>query len=236
MRSLLVLSAFILFILTSCSEAFKAKLRYAEDHRDDMMAKGATVTSSAEVIEGRSSTGTTLTFSSCEARLQNAERERRANMLAVDYYHHVEATALEGESFMRVVCETTDDSVYSYLFWFDELSTQPSCMEVAEEMLDACLLNDTTKIKSLKDNAYLPDGELLFIHAENARNDSLYEGSTRSKALLGFRITGAEKFADLRLVSCNYECGNAHYRTYYTINVDVKTQKVVYLWMKTDAN
>lgn len=219
---------------TSCTEAFKKKMEKANSFLGEMMATSVVVGTSSETANGTTQVMTTLKFEECNADLTDAERERRANNVAHAFYKSLTAEDTKGETHLKITCITTDDVTYEYTFDLAHLALVDECRKIADQMLDACIAQDTVKIRSLKDNSYMPDDQMHIIYDVNAFNDSIYAGLSPKKESLGFRLTDGDDDENLKLFSANYEYGTRDIVTYFTINVDLKTRKVVYIWLKTD--
>lgn len=220
--------------LSSCTEAYKKKQETANELLDEMRAGGVIVGYSAKAEAGSESTKTTtLTFSDVEMG-DPIELEFRVNRVAMDFFAKVGETEMKDETHLEVIVQTKDDASYSFLFPLSDLRKMESYLAVADAMVNACHEMDTTKIQELKDDAYLPEEVMAEIYAVNAYNDSIYRGQPFAIEQTGYRIANGEDDPDLELLSVDYECGNDMNKTRYTINVDRKTKKVVYMWMKTD--
>lgn len=224
----------LLVALASCTEAFKKKMETANSFLDDMMATSVVVGTATEASGGKSMVMTTLKFEGASADLADGERERRANQVAYDFYSAMSKEDLKDETHLKITSATTDDLVYEYLFDLNDLANVKEFWKVTDEMFQACIDMDNAKIQSLKDDSYMPDDQMGVIYDVNAYNDSVYTGAQPAKKTLGFRLTDGADDEDLKLFSANYEYGTADNVTRYTINVDTKTKKVVYLWVKTD--
>jgi hypothetical protein len=220
------------FVFTSCTEAFKKKMASADTYLDEMMATSVNVGTSAETNNGESKSYTSLTFKGCDADLTDAERERRANEVAHGFYKSLTAEDLQGETHLQIISETADNVTYTYLFELEGLKAVDDCGKVAKEMLDACLAQDTSKIRELKDNDFMPDDQMHIIYDVLAYKDSVYAGTTPKIEPLGFRLTDGADDPDLKLYSANYIAEKSGEATLYTINVDRKTNKVVYIWIR----
>lgn len=229
--------AFIALLITaaafaSCTEAFKKKMTNADAFLDEMMATGVNVGTASETNNGASKSYTTLTFKGCNADLTDAERERRANDVAHGFYKSLTAEDLQGETHLQIISETADNVTYTYFFELSGLKAVDDCDKVAKGMLDACLSLDTAKIQELKDNAFMPDDQMYVIYDALAYNDSLYGNASPKIESLGFRLTDGADDPNLKLYSANYIITANEVATLYTINVDRKTKKVVYIWVR----
>lgn len=232
--------ALVIFLLaaftigfSSCTEAYKKKQATANELLDEMKAGGVVVGYSAKAEAGSDTRKTTtLTFSDVELK-DPMELEYRVNRVAMEFFNKVGETEMKDETHLEIITQT-DDGSYTFLFPLSDLRKMESYLTVADAMVNACHEMDTLKIQELKDDAYLPEEVMAEIYAVNAFNDSIYHGQPFAIEQVGYRIAEGEEDPDLELVSVDYECGNDKNLTRYTINVDRKTKKVVYMWMKTD--
>jgi hypothetical protein len=135
---------------------------------------------------------------------------------------------------LKIITKLDNDKSWEYTFELPDLDQISQYQKVTDEMVQAMIDQDTAKMKELKDDSYLPDNELAQIYAVMAYDDSIYNGQTVKKELTGFRLASGKDDPDLQLYSANYDCGTKEMQTRYTVNVDRKTKKVVYLWTKTD--
>lgn len=234
-KQALFLSAITLLIFaTSCTEAFKKKMDTANKYLDEMMAKSVVCGTASETNNGVSMSMTTLKFEKCDAGLTDAERERRANNVAKEFYDAMTPEDLSGETHLKITAETEDDMVYEYLFDLNDLKELDTYKKITDQMFEACIAQDTATIVELKDNTLMPDDQMYQIYDVMAYNDSLYAGQNPVKDMLGYRLTNGVDDPNQLMYSANYLYTGTEFQTMYTINVDRKTKKVVYVWLKSD--
>jgi len=219
---------------TSCTEAFKHKMKAADNYVDDMQAKSVICGTATETTNGESITMTTLKFEGCANTLEDMERERIANQVALDFYKEMKPEELEGETHLKIGATTKSDMQYEYLFDLESLKNEGAYRTIADGMFEACIAQDTSAIQELKDNSMMPDADMYQIYDVLAYNDSIYRGDNPVKDFAGFRMTNGVDDPDLEMYSANYTYDGKDYLTNYTINVDRNSKKVVYVWVKTD--
>ena len=234
MKNYFVLLLFPVLLIASCTEAYKHKQEAARNYVDDMQASGVTCGIRAETNNGVSREMTTFTFSGCSPDLQDVEREWIANRVAYGLVSDLAEKDLEGETHLEIIAEI-DGGQREYLFELPHLRKTKEFLQVVDQALDACIANDGAKLNALKDDALMPDEVMGNINAVMQYNDSLYRGQQLTTEMFGYRFASGEKDPDLKLFSVDYDVTGQTNHTLYTINVDCKTGKVVYVWMKTIA-
>lgn len=225
---------FAVMLFVACEDNLQYKRNAAELFSNELMATEFSVGMVQDTIAGGESMMTVLTYTGCNDNFTAAEMERRANSVARDFYIALEGREeIAGEKHLKIICVTGSKVQFEYFFHLDELKRVEEYIQVADEMLDALMLNDSLAIDSLKDDMALPDSLMDPIYAATAKNDSLvFYLKDSNRENLGFRLTDDKQ--GQRVYSANYEYSTDDYVTYYIINVDCKTKKVVYIWMKTD--
>jgi hypothetical protein len=227
----LVTLIFSLIFLVSCTEAFQNKNKVAEEFVDDMKASGVTVGYAANTSAGKgTSKVTTLTFN--DVTLNIEDLEENVNEVALKFYNTIPKEDLKGETALEIVTKMKDGEEYTFNFPLKELAIAEELLKNAEAMVQACHDNDSDKIRKLKDDDYLPDDVMADIYTLNADNAAAFSGQTYQVKRTGFRFASGEDDPDLRMVTANFAGGNKQMFTDYTVNVDCKTKKVVYIWMK----
>jgi hypothetical protein len=84
----------------------------------------------------------------------------------------------------------------------------------------------------LKDDDYLSEEIMWDIYDLNQENAAAFSGQTYEVKRTGFRFASGEDDPDLKMITADFAGGNKKMYTDYTVNVDCKTKKVVYIWMK----
>jgi len=225
---------FLLFIgvfLGSCTDEFKNKNKVAEEFVDDMKASGVTVGYAANTSTGKgTSKVTTLTFNDVTLNIENLEE--KVNEVAFMFYSTIPKEDLKGETALEIVTKMKEGEEYTFNFPLKELAIAEELLKNAETMVQACHDNDSDKIRKLKDEDYLPEDVMDDIYTLNAQNSAAFNGKTYEVKRTGFRFASGEDDPDLRMITANFAGGNKQMFTDYTVNVDCKTKKVVYIWMK----
>lgn len=226
---------FLLFIgtfLGSCTEAYQNKNKVAEEFVDDMKASGVTVGYAANTSTGKgTSKVTTLTFSGVTLNIE--ELEEKVNEVALMFYNTIPKEDLKGETALEIVTKMKEGGEdYTFNFPLKELAIAEELLKNAEAMVQACHDNDSDKIRKLKDDDYLPEDVMEDIYALNAENAAAFSGQTYQVKRTSFRFAEGADDPDLRMITANFAGGNKKMYTDYTVNVDCKTKKVVYIWMK----
>ncbi|HTF03175.1 MAG TPA: hypothetical protein VK826_04085 [Bacteroidia bacterium] len=221
------------FTFTSCTEAFKRKMDTAEAALPELGAKNVIVGTSTETNNGVHRSMTTLTFSGIDSKIDLLDLEQRVTKVAWDFYTSLSREDFKDETHLQVIATLSNGESQTYTFPLPDLDKVSQYQKVTDEMVQAMIDQDTAKMRELKDDDYLPDDQLGQIYAIMAYNDSVYTGKTIKTDLAGFRLANGEDDPNLELFSANYDCGTDDTQTLYTVNVDRKTKKVVYLWTKT---
>lgn len=224
----------VLLLVASCTEAFKHKMEVANKYLGDMNAKSVICGTATETTNGKSITMTTLKFEGCANTTEGIERERITNQVAVDFYGEMKPEELEGETHLKISAETKDNTQFEYLFDLESLKSVGEYQKITDQMFEACIAQDTAAIRDLKDNSMMPDEQMGSIYEVLAYNDSIYQGDNPVKEFIGFRLTNGVEDPDLQLYSANYMHNGKDWHTMYTININRKTKKVVYIWVKSD--
>lgn len=227
-------TVFLLFIgafLGSCTEAYQNKNKVAEEFVDDMKASGVTVGYAANTSAGKgTSKVTTLTFSGVTLNIEDLEE--KVNEVALKFYNTIPKEDLKGETALEIVTKMKEGEEYTFNFPLKELAIAEELLKNAEAMVQACHDNDSDKIRKLKDDDYLPEDVMADIYELNAENAAAFSGQTYQVKRTSFRFAAGADDPDLRMITVNFAGGNKKMFTDYTVNVDCKTKKVVYIWMK----
>jgi len=218
----------------SCTQSFQQKMETAKSYLTEIGAEDVVVGTASESKSGTNVVMTTLKYSGMEQPEGKFEFEHKANKLAWDFYRALRAENFKGETHIQVTFVTKDEVEHSYTMAIEDLKRVADFQRIADAMVNACIEQDTATIKELKDNNYMPDEQMGVIYDVNAFNDSLYAGQQIVQEPIGFRFANGEEDKTLELFTSEYECGTPDLVTRYTVNVDRKTSKVVYLWLKTD--
>ena len=221
--------------LTSCTEAFKEKMKSAENYLGEMKADNVVVGTATKTQNGERMSMTTVKFSGVSSSFSDLELEQKANKFAWDFYTSLSSEYFKDETHIEVTLITDGDIEYQYTIPLEALNHVSEYMEKTEAMMLACTENDTATIDGLKDDNYMPDDQMYIIYDYTSFDDSLYSGTETEHELTGFRITQGADDPDLKLFSATYEFGNPYFKTDYTVNIDRESKKVVYIWLKTDA-
>lgn len=224
--------ATLLFV--SCTDTFRYKMQVADKYVDDMEATGVTCGTSTQTNNGTSMSMTTLTFTGCRPEVGDVEREWMASRVAKDFLGEMTDKDLEGETHLKIGVETTDGAAYEYLFPLNELKEVGGYLAITDKALQACVMDDEAAFDQLKDNKLMPDEEMYQIYLVTHYNDSLFAGQPLDKKMLGYRFAEGANNADLKLFSVDYDVQGETAHTFYTINLDRDTKKVVYVWLKTN--
>ncbi len=230
----IVLCAFLMLFLASCTEAFKHKQEVADKYLDDMNASSVTCGVSAETSNGVSTSMTTFTFKDCSSHIEDVERERAANSVAKEIATELSEKDLEGETHLKIIAESKAGETFTYLFELPELRKAEEYLKITDDAVAACIADDQAAIQKLKDNELLPDDVMGEIYYVTHYNDSLYAGQKLTTEMLGYRFANGVDDPELELFSVDYEVTGESAHTNYTINVDRNTNKVVYIWLKTN--
>jgi Fe-S cluster assembly iron-binding protein IscA len=235
-KTLLALSAIATLWMTSCTETFKHKMEVADKYLDEIGATSVTCGTAAETSNGESMSMTTLSFSGCPDDIEDIAREWAANRVAVGFFGEMTEKDLEGETHLRVNVETDDAHAYEYTFKLNDLKKTEEFLKIADDALQVCINNDQEGFDKMKDDEMMPDDQMYQIYDVMAYNDSIYDGQVLATELAGFRFANGAEDPDLELFSVDYDVIGETSTTAYTINVDRKTKKVVYVWLKTTPN
>jgi len=219
----------------ACTQSFQQKLETAKSYLQEIGAEDVVVGTASESNNGSNVVMTTLKYSGMEDPIKPFEFEHKANKLAWDFYRALPAENFKGETHIQVTFVTKVEQEYTYTMAIENLKRVAEFQRIADAMVNACIEQDTATIQELKDNSYMPDDQMGIIYDVNAYNDSLYNGQKIDQDPIGFRFANGEEDKTLELFTAEYECGTAELVTRYTVNVDRKTSKVVYLWLKTDT-
>lgn len=233
-QTLLFFAIGLMLFATSCTEAFKHKMEVADKYLDDMQASSVVCGTATETNNGETMNMTTLKFEGCANSTEDLERERIANQVAADFYSEMKPEDVAGETHLKISAETKDNMQYEYLFELEALKNVSEYQSTADQMLEACIAQDSLAIRELKDNSMMPDDQMYQIYDVLAYNDSIYAGDNLVKEFNGFRLTNGVDDPDLELFSANYMVVGKEWNTMYTINIDRSSKKVVYVWVKTD--
>ena len=225
--------AIVALFFASCTEAFKHKMEVADKYLDEIGASSVTCGTMAETNNGESMSMTTLSFKGVPADMEDIDREWAVNKIAFGFFGEMTDKDLEGETHLRINVETADAHAFEYTFPLDDLKRTNDFIKIADEALQACVDNDQDAFNKLKDNEMMPDEQMYNIYDATHYNDSIYEGQKLTTEMLGFRFANGEDDPDLKMLSVDYDVSGETAFTSYTINVDLKTKKVVYVWLKT---
>lgn len=227
----IVLLLFIGAFLGSCTESYQNKNKVAEEFVDEMKASGVTVGYAANTSAGKgTSKVTTLTFN--DVTLNIDDLEATVNEVALSFYKTIPKEDLKGETALEIVTKMKEGEEYTFNFPLKELAIADELLKNAEAMVQACHDNDSDAIRKLKDDDYLPEDVMADIYTLNAENAAAFSGQTYQVKRTGFRFASGEDDPDLRMITANFAGGNKKMYTDYTVNVECKTKKVVYIWMK----
>lgn len=230
---LLAIVVFI-FAAQSCTEAYKKKQAVADGLLGDLGATSVFVGYSTKANLGEETRNiTTLTFSGVNFT-DAIEGEMLVNEVAYKFYSALSKEDLKGETHLEIVIKDKDAKETSVIFENKELALVGEYQAIADAMVDACVKMDIEKMKELKSDDYMPEDQMTPMYELVVYNDSIYQGQKVEQKAVGFRFATGAQDETLKMFSANYECGTANLLTKYTVNVDQKTKKVVYLWMKTD--
>jgi hypothetical protein len=230
----IALCAIAMLFLASCTEAFKHKQEIADKYVDYMNAARVTCGVFSETNNGESMSMTTFTFSDCSSHIEDIEREWAANKVAIDMLGELSEKDLEGETHMKIIAESKAGETFTYLFELPDLRKTDEFLKIADDAVAACIADDHDAIHKIKDNKMMPDDLMDEIYDVTHYNDSIYEGQKLTTEMLGYRFANGADDEELELLSVEYDVKGESAHTYYTINVDRNTKKVVYIWLKTD--
>lgn len=230
----IAICALVMLLLASCTESFKHKQEVAEKHLDEMTASSVTCGVLAETNNGESMSMTTFTYKDCSSHIADIEREWTVNAVAKSISEELTAKDLEGETHMKIIAETKAGETFTYLFALPDFKMTDELMKIADETLDACILDDHDAVNKLIDNSILPENAMEEIYYVTRYNDSIYEDQPLTTVTLGYHFADGTEDPDLKLFSVDYDVQGDVAHTTYTINVDRKTKKVVGIWLKTD--
>jgi hypothetical protein len=227
----LVILIFSMVFFVSCTEAFQNKNKVAEEFVDDLKASDVNVGYSAKTAAGEGTSKiTTLTFSGVTLNIEDLEQ--KVNEVALSFYKTVPKEDLKGETDLEIVTKMKEGEEYSFRFPLAELAIADELLATAQAMVEACHANDSDKIRKLKDDDYLPEDVMADIYVLNEENAAAFSGQTYEVKRTGFRFASGEDDPDLKMITADFAGGNKKMYTDYTVNVDCKTKKVVYIWMK----
>jgi hypothetical protein len=227
----LVILIFSMVFFASCTEAFQNKNKVAEEFVDDLKASDVNVGYSAKTAAGEGTSKiTTLTFSGVTLNIEDLEQ--KVNEVVLSFYKTVPKEDLKGETDLEIVTKMKEGEEYSFRFPLAELAIADELLETAQAMVEACHANDSDKIRKLKDDDYLPEDVMADIYVLNGENAAAFSGQTYQVKRTGFRFASGEDDPDLKMITADFAGGNKKMYTDYTVNVDCKTKKVVYIWMK----
>ncbi len=230
----LFLIAVIGFGGQSCTETYKKKQTVADGLIGDMGATSVSVGYSTKAEAGSETISkTTLTFKGVDFT-DDVAGEIVVNRVAQKFITGLSKEDLKDETHLEIVIDAKDKLEYTFMFRLTELAMVPEFQAITDAMIKACVEKDTVKIQELKDNEYMPDDQMSVIYDVNQYVDSLYMGQKMEQENVGFRLTNGADNKDLKLFSANYVRVGTEFLTQYTINVDRKSKKVVYIWMNTD--
>lgn len=232
-RNGFIIALFALVALTSCKDTLEPKRTLAGALALQLMATDSKV----EMVQDPSNPEkmmTVLTYTGCSADLTDAEMERRANSVAADYINGLGVNDTS-EEHLKMLCETTTDLRYEYLFNISELREVKVYDDTARAMLSSIIAGDTVAIAAGIDAHFISAADVHAIYMENVSDHTKYAGEFPQTEFLGYRLTASKEDPSQHVFTTNYTVSNESYITYYTINVDCRTKKVVQIWMKTDA-
>jgi hypothetical protein len=223
-----------LLLFASCTEAFRHKMKVADHYVDDMNATGVTCGASTNTTNGVTVTKTTLTFAGCDNKIEDIEREYAANRVAKDFYGEMTEEDLAGETHLEIIAETKDKITFTYVFELEDLKEVEEYLATTDKVVNACIEDDQAAIGKLKDDEMMPDEAMYQIYNVTHYNDSLFAGQQLKTEVIGYRFAEGAEDPDLQLFSVDYGVTGDNAITYYTINIDRETKKVVYIWLRTD--
>lgn len=235
MKTFLATATLALLLLTSCTEAFKHKMKVADQYVDDMHATGVTTGASTNTNNGETQTMTTLTFTGCENDMEDADRAYIATRVAKDFLGEMTDKDLEGETHLQIIAETEDNYNYTYLFLLDHLRLTDEYLDVAKDAVNACIKVDTAAFDAMKDDDALPDNEVGDIYRAMHYHDSIYGGAERKLEVLGYFYENLVNQPDREVLTVEYiaEAGGQP-GTRYSLRIDCETKKVVYIWLRME--
>lgn len=222
--------------LISCSESLKKKFAAAQALRVYLGASNVVVGSSSSSSHGQTRVMSKLEFEGLDgSQWDEMGLEVTANLVAYKYYKAVGADDFKGDTHIAISLKTSDLTTYNYEFPLGEIKEVGDLLPVADKMAEACKKQDNETFRSLVDPQFLPDSTLGQMFYVNHFNDSVYAGSDRKISLKGIRFADSEdESLGLKLFSAIYTEESPKYSSFYQMNIDRKTKKIVRLVMNTD--
>lgn len=228
--SILSLLAVGILLMAGCSAGFKRKLEAGIALQEMFGASSVTVGTSTNYSSDKGNRAlTTMTFSGVDPKgWDDKGLEAVAHLAAYQFMKKLAADDLKGDTHVGITVEMTDGTSHEFEYAIeDDLRKIEPFIPVADQLIEACGKEDKAKFESLIDKTLMPDSILPQVYDYNHYVDSVYGKTPPKVELKGIRFDHSEE-GNLDLFSTLYIQKNEQYKTRYEINVDRKTNKVVY--------